>query len=216
MVLLQFDMVVVSKLLPIASVGYYTFASTVMVRIRFAAAAIAQAALQSLSALHQLGDTRSMQVQYRKLQDLICYGMVPLFAAAAFGALPVYTYLFNRPVAWLLLAPNALLCLGFFMSATVIIPYTFAVAVGRPDIASRSNVLALIVVIPATTGLIYEFGLIGAASSWVVYHLFLYTYMVPRICRECLLVTRFSWYAPILRILGLAAITYGSAWVLVV
>jgi len=139
MILLQFDKVVVSKLLPIASVGYYSFASTVMVRIRFAAAAIAQAALPSLSALHQLGDARSLQVQYRKLQDLICYGMVPLFAAASFGALPVYTYLFNRQVAWLLLLPNALLCLGFFMSATVIIPYTFAIAVGRPDNLSPSG-----------------------------------------------------------------------------
>jgi hypothetical protein len=102
------------------------------------------------------------------------------------------------------------------MSATVIIPYTFAVAVGRPDIASRSNVLALFVVVPATTGLIYEFGLIGAASSWVVYHLFLYAYMIPRICRECLLVSRRSWYAPILRIVLLAGITYGSFWVFVV
>jgi O-antigen/teichoic acid export membrane protein len=216
MILLQFDKVVVSKLLPIASVGYYSFASTVMVRIRFAAAAIAQAALPSLSALHQLGDARSMQVQYRKLQDLICYGMVPLFAAAAFGALPVYTYLFNRQVAWLLLLPNALLCLGFFMSATVIIPYTFAIAVGRPDIASRSNALALFIVIPATTGLTYEFGLIGAASSWVVYHLFLYAYMIPRICRECLLVSTRSWYTPLLRNFVLAGITYGSLWLFVV
>ena len=216
MILLQFDKVVVSKLLPIASVGYYSFASTVMVRIRFAAAAIAQAALPSLSALHQLGDARSLQVQYRKLQDLICYGMVPLFAAASFGALPVYTYLFNRQVAWLLLLPNALLCLGFFMSATVIIPYTFAIAVGRPDIASRSNALALFVLIPVTTGLIYEFGLVGAASSWVVYHLFLYAYMIPRICRECLLVSRRSWYTPILKNLVLAGGTYGSLWIFVV
>jgi O-antigen/teichoic acid export membrane protein len=216
MILLQFDKVVVSKLLPIASVGYYSFASTVMVRIRFAAAAIAQAALPSLSSLHQAGDVRSLQVQYRKLQDLICYGMVPLFAAATFGALPVYTYLFNRQVAWLLLVPNAMLCLGFFMSATVIIPYTFAIAVGRPDIASRSNALALFVVIPATTGLIYEFGLIGAASSWVVYHLFLYAHMIPRICRDCLLVTRRSWYTPIVTILALAGVTYGVLWAFVV
>jgi hypothetical protein len=142
--------------------------------------------------------------------------MVPLFAAASFGALPVYTYLFNRQVAWLLLLPNALLCLGFFMSATVIIPYTFAIAVGRPDIASRSNALALFVVIPVTTGLIYEFGLVGAASSWVVYHLFLYAYMIPRICRECLLVSRRSWYTPILKNLVLAGGTYGSLWIFVV
>jgi len=216
MVLIQFDKVVVSKLLPIASVGYYSFASTVVVRISFAAASIAQAALPSFSSLHQLGDSRSLLTQYRKLQDLICYGMVPLFAAAVFGAMPVYTYLFNRQVAGVLLLPTALLCLGFFMSATVSIPYTFSVASGRPDIASRSNFIALFVVIPVTTTLIYLFGLAGAATSWVVYHLFLYGYMIPRICRECLQISGQSWFTHVLRVFGLSAVTYGAAWILVV
>src|SRR5258708_197959 len=186
MVLLQFDKVVVSKLLPIASVGYYSFASTVVVRISFAATAISQAALPSFSSLHGLGDSRSLLNQYRKLQDLVCYGMVPLFAAAVFGAAPVYAYLFNRQVAQVLLLPTALLCVGYFMSATIRIPYTFSVASGRPDIASRSNLVALFVVIPVTTTSIYLYGLTGAASSWIVYHIFLYAYMIPRICRECL------------------------------
>ncbi len=216
MVLIQFDKVVVSKLLPIASVGYYSFASTVVVRISFAAAAISQAALPSFSSLHRLGDPRPLLVQYRKLQDLICYGMVPLFAAAVFGAAPIYTYLFNRQVAGVLLLPTALLCLGFFMSATVNIPYTFAVASGRPDIASRANFIALFVVIPVTTTLIYLFGLTGAASSWIVYHLFLYAYMIPRICRECLGVSGRSWYAHVVKVFGLSALTYGAVWILAV
>jgi O-antigen/teichoic acid export membrane protein len=216
MVLLQFDKVVVSKLLPIASVGYYSFASTVVVRISFAAAAIAQAALPSFSSLHQLRESRALLIQYRKLQDLICYGMVPLFAAAVFGAVPIYSYLFNRQVAGALLLPTALLCVGYFMSATVLIPYTFSVASGRPDIASRSNLIALFVVIPVTTTAIYFYGLTGAATSWVVYHLFLYAYMIPRICRECLLISTRSWYAHVVRVFGLSALTYGAFWILVV
>jgi O-antigen/teichoic acid export membrane protein len=216
MVLLQFDKVVVSKLLPIASVGYYSFASTVVVRISFAAAAIAQAALPSFSSLHQLRESRSLLIQYRKLQDLICYGMVPLFAAAVFGAAPVYTYLFNRQVAGVLLLPTALLCVGYFMSATVLIPYTFSVASGRPDIASRSSFIALFLVIPVTTTSIYLFGLTGAATSWIVYHVFLFSYMIPRICRECLHISATSWYAHVLRVFGLAALTYGAVWILVV
>lgn len=216
MVLIQFDKVVVSKLQPIASVGYYSFASTVVVRISFAAGAIAQAALPSFSALHREADARALLVQYRKLQDLITFGMVPPFAAACFGALPLYSYLFNPQVAWLLLLPTALLCLGFYMAATVSIPYTYSVAMGRPDIASRSNVLALFVVIPVTTALIYFFGLVGAASSWVVYHMFLYAYMIPRIARQCLHVSRSSWYWQITKVLVLAMATYGSAWTLLV
>jgi O-antigen/teichoic acid export membrane protein len=216
MLLIQFDRVVVSKLLPIASVGYYSFASTVVVRISFAAGSIAQAALPSFSSLHARGESGSLLGQYRKLQDLVTYGMVLPFTAACFGAVPLYTYLFNHQVAALLLLPTALLCLGFYLGATVNIPYTFAVAMGRPDIASRTNMLALFVVIPVATTMIYFFGLAGAATSWVVYNLFVYAYMIPRICRECLRVSIWSWYVQIGRVLALAAATYGSMWLLLV
>jgi len=216
MVLLQFDKVVVSKLLPIASVGYYSFTSTVVVRISFAATAIAQAALPSFSSLHRVGDHEAMLVQYRKLQDLMCYGLAPLFAAAVFGALPLFGYLFNPQVAWLLLLPAFLLSLGFFMNATVNVPYTFSIAIGRPQIASRSNGLALLVVLPVTTVLVVTFGLVGAACSWIVYHLFLYAYMIPRICRECLEVGNWTWYRHLARVLALAGAAYGLAWLFLV
>jgi O-antigen/teichoic acid export membrane protein len=216
MVLIQFDKVVVSKLLPIASVGYYSFASTVVVRLSFAAGAIAQAALPSFSDLNARRESSAMMTQYRRLQDLMSFGMVLPFAAATFAALPIYAYLFNRQVAGLLLVPTALLCLGFFMGTTVNIPYTFSVAIGKPQIASRANTLALFVVIPVATILIYLFGLVGASSSWVVYNVFIYAYMIPRICRECLGISVGSWYAHILKVLVLAGATYGVAWVLVV
>jgi O-antigen/teichoic acid export membrane protein len=213
MTISQFDKIVVSKLLTIANVGYYSFASTVMVRISFAATAIGQAALPSFASLHRLGDTNQLLIQYRKLQDLIAYGMAVVFAAAAFGAIPLYSYLFTRQVAFALLLPTAILCLGFFMNASVNVPYIFSVAVGRPEIASRASFLALFIVVPVTITLIYLFGLTGAASSWVVYHVFLYSYLIPRICRQCLHMSVWSWYAQIFKVLGLAAITYGTAWV---
>jgi O-antigen/teichoic acid export membrane protein len=155
-------------------------------------------------------------VQYRKLQDLITFGMVLPFTAATFAALPLYTYLFNRQVAGILLLPTALLSLGFFMGATVNVPYTFSVAIGKPNIASRTNVLALFVVIPVMSALIYFFGLIGAASSWAAYNLFVYAYMIPRICRECLGISTWTWFTQILKVAALGAVTYGSAWLLLV
>jgi len=216
MTLSQYDKIVVSKLQSIANVGYYSFASTVMVRISFAANAIGQAALPSFASLHRIGDPKPLLVQYRKLQDLMAYGMAPVLAAAAFSAVPLYSYLFTRQVAFELLVPTAILCLGFFMNATVNIPYTFSVAVGRPEIASRASVIALFVVVPVTTMLVYFFGLTGAASSLVVYQLFLYGYLIPRICHQCLQISVLSWYFQIIRVLVLAAFTYGSAWVLLV
>jgi hypothetical protein len=69
-------------------------------------------------------------------------------------------------------------------------------------------------VFPATVVLVALFGLVGAAASWVLYNLFAYAYGVPRICRECLLISPSSWYAQIARAVALGAATYGTAWLL--
>jgi len=46
----------------------------------------------------------------------------------------------------------------------------------------------------------------------VVYNLFVYAYMIPRICRECLGIPVVSWYAQLLKVVLAASVTYGSAW----
>jgi hypothetical protein len=98
------------------------------------------------------------------------------------------------------------------MNATVGIPYVLSLAMGKPQIAARLNTYALIVVLPVTALLIFQFGIVGAALSLVVYHLFAYAYLVPRICRQCLESPAASWYVHVLKVLGLGAATYVPAW----
>jgi hypothetical protein len=90
-----------------------------------------------------------------------------------------------------------------------------SLAMGKPQIAARTNLYALVVVLPVTIVLIILYGLPGAGFSWVFYQLFTWVYMVPRVCRECLQVPTWSWFAHVFRVLGLAAITYGVAWLVV-
>ncbi len=213
---IQAAQVIVSKLLPIAQFGYYSFAASTVNRATFVTAAAAQAAFPSFSGLHAAGDRYGLMQQYRKLQDLVCYGTLPLFAGICFAALPVFTYVFNSGgTAQKLLLPAAFLALGSWMNATMNIPYMLSIAMGRPDIAARSNLYAAIVVLPVTAALIFTWGLPGAGFSWVFYQLFTYAYMVPRICRECLQEPVRNWYGHVAKVLALAAATYGVAWLFV-
>src|SRR5207248_5915560 len=86
----------------------------------------------------------------------------------SFAALPLFSYLFNPSAAHLLLLPTALLCLGWYMNGTLNVPYVFSLAAGKPEISSRSNFLALFIVLPITFVLVLTLGLTGAALSWVV------------------------------------------------
>lgn len=208
----QADKAIVSKLLPIGVFGLYSLAYTAASRSTLLTGSVAQAGLPHLSALFKEAEWARLKTQFHKLQDLICYGTVPLFAAVPFIARPLFTIIFNADSAHLLLLPVTFLCIGFFMNGTLVTLYIFSIAAGRPDIAARVNLYALFAVLPVTAALIYFFGLNGAGFSWVFYHLFAYAYQVPRTCRECLKASPWSWYAKILKIFALVAITYGSTW----
>jgi O-antigen/teichoic acid export membrane protein len=206
------DKVIVSKLLPVADFGFYGFASGTVGRAGFVTTAITQAGFPALSSLHEAGDRVGLLRQYRKLQDLVCFVTLPMFAGICFAARPVYTYLFNPIVAERLVLPTILLALGFYMNAALNTPYVTSLAVGKPQIAARANVVALFVVLPVTVALIAFYGIAGAAASWVFYHLFAFAYLVPMICRQCLDVSPMRWYAHFLRAFAPAVVAYGLSW----
>lgn len=211
----QVDKVIVSKLLSIGTLGFYGFAWGVVSKATLLTGSVAQAAFPSLSALFKSGDRAAMMAQYRKLHDLICFATVPFFAAIPFAILPLFSYLFNRDVAQMLLLPITFLCVGYYMHGALHMPYYFSLAVGKPEISTRSNFYALFVVLPVTVLLVYFFGLPGAGFSWVFYHLFAYSYAIPRICSECLEMPVSEWYRHVLKIFALLGSTYGVAWVVV-
>ena len=209
----QADKVIISKLLPIGTVGYYGVAYGNVSKGTLLTGAISQAAFPSFSALFKAGDRTGLMSQYRKLQDLLCFGIVPIFAIIPFALLPLFSYLLNEEAARLLLLPTTLLCVGFYMNGTLNVPYVFSLAVGKPGIAVRKNLYALFVVSPVTVLLIYYLGLTGAGLSWVFYHIFSYFYSVPRMCRECMEIRVWSWYLHVLKIFTLVGLTYGVAWI---
>ncbi len=211
----QTAQVLVSKLLPIAQFGFYGLASSTVNRTAFVTGAVSQAAFPSFSVLVASDSRPDLLVQYRKLHELVSYGTLPLFVGICFVAIPAYTYVFNPAVAQLLLLPTAFLALGTWMNTTMNIPYTLSLAMGKPGIAARLNLYALVLVLPVTAGLTYAFGLRGASFSLVFYNLFAYAYLIPRVCRECLDIPAAGWYLQVVKILALGALTYGPAWLFV-
>jgi len=208
----QSDKLLLSKLLPIGALGTYGLVATLVAGVARVTASIMQAAFPAFSLLHTQLDHGGLIRQYRKVQALTVAMTPPLFAALVFAGMPVLTYVFDPSVARSLMAPLILLSIGSYMNATLSTPYTLSVAVGRPQIAVRQNLLALVIVLPVAAILVYSFGLVGAATSWVVYHLFAYAYGLPRISRECLRQPVRGWYAHVLRAFALIAATYGLAF----
>jgi O-antigen/teichoic acid export membrane protein len=211
MIHMQSDKAIVSKLLPLGVFGYYGMAYNAVSRGMLVTSSVSQAVFPSFSALYKQGDRNGLMRQYRKLQDLLCYAIVPLFAAVPFAERPLFTFVLNAQAARMLFWPVTFLSIGFCMSGTVNIPYVFSLAVGKPEITARTAYYALFAVLPVTGLLIYLFGITGAGFSWMFYNLFVYVYMMPLVCSECLDMPVWGWYLHIFSVFGLAGLTYGGA-----
>lgn len=212
LVFTQGTQVMLSALLNITEFGFYGFLYNLAARAAFVPGAIAQAAQPALNKLASLGEEVAFQAQFRKLQDLVSFGTAPIFALIPFGGLPFLSYLFSPSAAGSLLLPATLLSLGFYMSAMLAVPFLVSLAVGRPQIATQANLIALIVVLPISAVLVVRFGLAGAAFSWVFYFIFAYAYQIPRYSRECLHIPVREWYARLLRVTIAIGVSYGVAW----
>jgi O-antigen/teichoic acid export membrane protein len=214
MIQMESDKALVSKLLPVALVGFYGVAQTMVARVGRVPGAVNQAAFPNFSARFHEGNHVALMREYYRLQDLVCYGLVPIFAGVVFAARPLFTFLLNERAAHLLMLPTALLSLGWYMNGTLNVPFVLSLAVGRPDINARLNFYALFLVLPITIYLIWRFGLVGAGLSSVVYHIYAYAYVVRRWTSECMGFAARLWYLHILKILFFAAATYGVGWLL--
>jgi O-antigen/teichoic acid export membrane protein len=210
----QLDKLILSKLMPIGILGYYSVAYKNTSKARQFMSAVSQAAFPSFSAISKAENQVKLMSQYRKLQDLLCFGIVLVFAAIPFAALPLFSYILNEEAARLLLLPTVLLCMGFYMNGTMTIPYAFSLAVGKPGIAARLNLYTLLVAPPVTSFLIYYLGLTGAGLAWVFSQILAYFYFVPRICRECMKISVWEWYLQVFKAIALAGSTYGIAWII--
>lgn len=208
----QADRVILSKLLPLAILGMYSFVRSIAGAATLLTASTSTAVFPHFSRLQAVGDVVEIKASYQKFHNLICYGTVPLFAAAPFAAIPVLSRLFDVPSAHLLLLPLTFLCVGYYMNSTLTIPYVVSLAVGRPDIGARQNFYGLFIVLPVTVAAIYFFGVTGAGFSWVLYNIYAYSYGLPRICRECLGIPVRSWFLGVFKIMGSAVLIYGTAW----
>jgi O-antigen/teichoic acid export membrane protein len=209
---MQTDRIIISKLLPLADVGTYNIARGFINQGGMITSAIANAVFPHFSALHGAGKTRQMVVVYKDVQDLICLATIPGFAAMPFAVIPLFTYLFDSGMAHLLFMPVVFLAIAQYMNGTLYAPYYVSLAAGRPDIGSRQNLLALLIVPPVSFVAVYYFGLTGAGLSWVVYHIFAYLYGARRTCLEVLGIPPRTWFVHVLRILGSAMLIYGGAW----
>ncbi|HQS53042.1 MAG TPA: oligosaccharide flippase family protein, partial [Daejeonella sp.] len=208
----QFDKLLISLMLPIGVLGIYSFAYTTVTKLTLITDAISQAVFPVFSELGNQQERAKALDRFFSLQDMLIYGLIPLFALMVFATLPVFSFLMDPNKARELLLPVLFLCIAFYLNGTLRLLTTYISASGKPGYVIRAIVILLIVVAPITILLIKEFGMVGAAFSWVVTSFINACYIVPAIYINELGKSPGVWLRPMLKVVLLLCGTYVPVW----
>jgi hypothetical protein len=89
----------------------------------------------------------------------------------------------------------ALLICGTALNGLANLPIYLGVAAGFPMVITFTNLLAMVIIVPAMIALTRTFGMAGAASVWVVLNSLYIVITVPLVHRRVLPREKWTWYA---------------------
>lgn len=181
--LTQADRLVVSNLLGLEALGYYSLAYNTAVGVSLIHIAVNNASLPAFAAAHGLRDHAQLLLQQGKASQVIAYTvMLPCFALLFYGhdILRLWVGLREADAAY---APLVLLVAGFLLIALVSTSHIVAVACGRPGLTLKVNLVAVVFYFPALYLGTRDYGMVGAAASWLLLNVYYVFTLVPLVQR---------------------------------
>lgn len=214
MVTKQMDKLLISILLPIGVLGIYSFAYMTVTKLSLITDSIMQAVFPVFSELDRQNDNLKSYDRFFSIQDILIYGLVPVYVAIVFLALPLFTALLDEVKARTLILPILFLSLAFYLNGLLKLFNTYVSANGKPIFILRGIILMLFVAVPATVLLINKYGMAGAAFSWVMISITGACYMVPVVYLKELHKPIRLWLWPVFLASVAVCITYLPAWLM--
>lgn len=212
MVLTQSDRLLISKLLPVAVLGYYALAYNVVYGLTlipsFATTALFPAFVES----HSSQGLEALRSRYLTSTQVLLYAYnLPIWLLAFFGG--DLLALVTSPATAQRAAPLlALLGIGFLFNAASSLAYTVSIGTGNTRLPVVVNVAAVILYVPALTAAVLLWGGTGAAIAWLVLNALYIPTLLRIVHRQILGISTLRWLATtLLPFVLLAVVTLGGA-----
>ena len=194
-ILTQMDKVLLSKLLPLAEFGYYTFAATVAAVIYKLISPVFTAYYPRLTELATKYDQPALVRVYHQGCQLMAVAILPVTLILAFFSKEILELWTRNPdvVAKSSLLIS-LLVIGNALNGLMNLPYALQLAHGWTKLAFYQNVIAVIVLAPAIYFSTLRWGAVGAAGIWIVLNSAYLLIGVQVMHRRLLINEKWRWY----------------------
>jgi O-antigen/teichoic acid export membrane protein len=193
-ILVQLDRLVVSKVLTLDLLGRYNLAYTAASVITLVIGAVSSAVLPALAAVHGANTgSDEMIVQYRAADQAMLFlvGMLS-FGLIAYGQQALVIWVGASSAAGTAL-PMALLAIGFWISSAIANIYNVAIARGAPRRFVMANLIGVVPYAILVYVLTSRYGIVGAATSWIVLNLYYAILLIHPIQRDLIGLRTTAW-----------------------
>lgn len=167
--LTQVDKVLLSRLLPLESFGYYTLAATVAGVIYIVIAPVTTAFYPRLVELMIQENQDVLTTTYHQGAQLITLLIAPaVMLLSFFPEVVMFMWSGNVNLAENTAPILSVFVLGVFLNGLMHMPAQLQLAYGWVSLGIRTNIVAVVVLVPAIFWGVPKYGAIGAAWIWVV------------------------------------------------
>ncbi len=210
----QMDRVLISNLLLLVQVGYYSTANAAYSALSIISSPLAAAAFPRFAALIAEKDESTLAYTYHKLSQVNSFLVAPVSGIMLFFSHDILLF-WTRSEDVALNASSTLsfLALAAMFNSMMTIPFMLQLAAGITWIAVWNNAINLALLAPLMYFLISHYGIAGAGISWAVFNLLYYS-IVPHVMhRHVLQSEKAKWYfADTLPFIFLGFFVFGSVY----
>lgn len=194
----QLDRLLISNMMPLQSLGYYSLAYSTATAISLVLSSVSSALMPSFAVAHAENAWETLLRRYDNASRIMLFttGLV-LFSLLFFGEslLSVWVSPDAAAGAWRSLA---LLAGGFWLSAAVSSAYNVAVACRQPGRILRISAVSALIYAPILYWLISRWGIDGAAAAWLLLNAGYVLVIIPAVHRAILDIPVLPWFFGIL------------------
>lgn len=195
LIVMQMDRVVLSRMLSLDALGYYTLAVTVASVLLRVVGPFSSAVFPRLVQLKEVGDELALSRLYHKSCQVVAVVVAPITLLIALFAWQLLLLWTGKTVtAANAHLPLSLLVIGFGLLALLQIPYMLQLAYGWASLAFWQNVVSVVVLFPLLVWLVGLYGAPGAAAVWLLLNVGYFLLIVPIMHTRLLTGQQARWY----------------------
>jgi O-antigen/teichoic acid export membrane protein len=168
LLLTQLDKIILSKMLSLEFFGYYTLAWTVSNGLSVITGSVFTVVFPIFSRQAALTDTEGLKYLYHRSCQLMSVLILPVTILVTFFAREILVIWIHNPITVASTHSLAsLLIIGTALNGLMTLPYALQLAHGWTSLAFYTNVISIIVLIPALVVATLYYGALGAAAIWI-------------------------------------------------